>query len=74
MNATAIIRVSMPTVNGTSAYDYEINRSWTEIESDENSGVFVYGFGTGGELTVLSPGSSTDPLVESKIGINNHHS
>lgn len=65
VNATAIIRVSMPTVNGTSAYDYEINRSWTEIESDESSGVFVCGFGTGGELTVLSPGSSTDPLVES---------
>ena len=62
INCTALARVMVPVVNGTSAYDFEVSSSWTEIDADETAGIFVYGFGTGGELTVLSPGSSTEPL------------
>ena len=35
------------------------------VDADVASGVFVYGYGTSGELMVIAPGSSTDPLTES---------
>lgn len=63
VNTTAIMRVTVPVVNGSIAYDYEVSPSWTEIESDSTAGVYVYGFGTETELNEISPGSSTDPLT-----------
>ena len=62
---TALMRVTVPVVNGSSAYEYEVNSSWSLIESDDTAGVYVYGFGTETELNELSPSSSTDPLTES---------
>ena len=35
------------------------------MDADPEAGVYVYGYGTSGELTVIAPGSSTDPLTES---------
>lgn len=64
VNATAIIRVSMPTVNGSPAHEYTLGSGWTEIESDPTAGEYVYGYGTSDELSIVAPGGSTDPLVE----------
>ena len=44
---------------------YELNSSWTLVDADPEAGVYVYGFGSEGELNEISPGSSTDPLTES---------
>ena len=63
VNTTALVKPTVPVVNGSSAYDYEINSSWCLIESDDTAGVYVYGFGSEGELNEISPGSSTDPLT-----------
>ena len=60
---TAIIRLTVPAVNKASAYDYEVNSSWTLIESDPAAGEYIYGYGTKDELSTLAPGESTDPLV-----------
>ena len=35
------------------------------MDADPEAGVYIYGYGTSGELTVIAPGSSTDPLTES---------
>lgn len=64
INATAIIRVTVPLVNGSPAYEYSVNSSWTLIEADEAAGEYVYGYGTSDELSIVAPGGSTDPLVE----------
>ena len=65
VNTTALVKLTVPVVNGSSAYDYEVSSSWTLVDADPEAGVFVYGYGTSGELTVVAPGSSTDPLTES---------
>ena len=65
VNTTALMRVTVPVVNGSSAYDYEVSSSWSLVDADPEAGVFVYGYGTSGELMVIAPGSSTDPLTES---------
>lgn len=52
-------------MNGSSAYDYEVSSSWTEIESDDTAGVYIYGYGSEGELNEIAPGDSTDPLTGS---------
>lgn len=65
VNCTALMRVTVPVVNGVSAYDYEVSSSWTLVDADDTAGVYVYGYGTSGELTVIAPGSSTDPLTGS---------
>lgn len=65
VNTTALMRVTVPVVNGVRAYDYEVNSSWTLVDADDTAGVYVYGYGTSGELTVVTPGSSTDPLTGS---------
>lgn len=65
INTTALMRVTVPVVNGSSAYDYEVSSSWMLVDADPEAGVYVYGYGTSGELTVIAPGSSTDPLTES---------
>lgn len=63
INATAIMRVTLPVVNGSSAYDYEINSSWTLVDADPDFGVYVYGYGSNSDMTVLNPGDSTDALT-----------
>lgn len=65
VNTTALMRVTVPVVNGASAYDYEVSSSWSPVDADPEAGVYVYGFGTETELNELSPGSSTDPLTGS---------
>ena len=59
------MRVTVPVVNGSSAYDYEVSSSWSLVDADPKAGVYVYGFGTETELNEISPGDSTDPLTES---------
>ena len=65
INATALMRVTVPMVGGSPAYDYEVSSSWTLVDADPEAGVYVYGFGTETELNEISPGDSTDPLTES---------
>lgn len=65
INCTGLVKLTVPVVNGVSAYDYEVSSSWTLVDADPEAGVYVYGYGTSGELTVIAPGSSTDPLTES---------
>lgn len=65
VNATAIIRLIIPVVNNSPAYEYTIGSGWTGIESDPDSGVYVYGYGSNGELNEIAPGDSTDPLTGS---------
>lgn len=48
INCTALVKLTVPVVNGSSAYDYEINSFWTLVDADESAGVFVYGYGTSG--------------------------
>lgn len=64
-NTTALMRVTVPMVGGSPAYDYEVSSSWSLVDADPEAGVYVYGFGSEGELNELSPGSSTDPLTGS---------
>lgn len=64
VDATAIISVVVPVVNGSPAYEYSVNSAWTLIEADETAGEYVYGYGTSDELSIVAPGGSTDPLVE----------
>ena len=63
INTTALMRVTVPVVSGSSAYDYEVSSSWSLVDADPTAGVFVYGYGSEGELNELSPGDSTDPLT-----------
>ena len=63
INTTALMRGTVPVVNGSSAYDYEVNSSWTLVDADDTAGIYVYGFGSDSELNGISPGSSTDPLT-----------
>lgn len=65
INCTALVKLTVPVVNGSSAYDYEVSSSWTLVDADPEAGVYVYGFGTETELNEISPGSSTDPLTGS---------
>ena len=65
INTTALMRVMVPVVNSVSAYNYEVSSSWMLVDADPEAGVFVYGYGTSGELTVIAPGSSTDSLTSS---------
>lgn len=65
INTTALVRLTVPVVNGSSAYDYEVSSSWSLVDADPEAGVYVYGFGSEGELNEISPGSSTDPLTGS---------
>lgn len=65
INTTALVKLTVPVVKGASAYDYEVSSSWSLVDEDPEAGVYVYGYGTSGELTVIAPGSSTDPLTES---------
>lgn len=53
----------MPVVNNSPAYDYEVSSGWSLIESDDAAGVYVYGYGSEGELNEIAPGDSTDPLT-----------
>ena len=43
--------------------DYEVSSSWSLVDADSEAGVFVYGFGSEGELNEIAPGDSTDPLT-----------
>ena len=65
INTTALVKLTVPVVNGSSAYDYEVSSSWSLVDADPEAGVYVYGFGTETELNEISPGDSTDPLTES---------
>lgn len=65
INCTVLVKLTVPVVNGASAYDYEINNSWTLLDADDTAGIYVYGFGSDSEQNEISPGSSTDPLTES---------
>ena len=66
INCTAIIRLSIPkNSDGTLAYDYDVNSSWTLVDQttdDSGNAVFVYGYGSEGELMEGATGGSTDPL------------
>ena len=65
VDATAIIVLNLPMVGDAPAYEYEVNGSWTLIESDESIGEYVYGYGSSNELSIVAPGGSTsEPLVE----------
>lgn len=65
INTTALMRVTVPVVNGVSAYDYEVSSSWTLVDGDDTAGVYVYGYGSEGELNEIAPGDSTELLTES---------
>ena len=41
INCTWLPRLTVPLVNGVSAYDYEVSSGWSLIESDESAGVFM---------------------------------
>lgn len=63
VNTTAFMRVTVPVVNGSSAYDYEVSSSWSLVDADPEAGVYVYGYGSDSELSMIAPGDSTDPLT-----------
>lgn len=50
-------------VGGSPAYDYEVSSSWSIVDADPEAGVYVYGYGSEGELYEIAPGDSTDPLT-----------
>ena len=57
------IRVDMPFVDGSPLYTFEVDRDWTQVESD--GGVVVYAYTAGSEgMTALTPGESTTALTE----------
>ena len=57
------IRVDMPFVDGSPLYTFEVDRDWTQVESD--GGVVVYAYTAGSEgMTALTPGESTTALSE----------
>ena len=39
INATALMRVTVPMVGGSPAYDYEVSSSWTLVDEDPEAGV-----------------------------------
>ena len=65
INTTAFIKVAVPTISGSPAYEWETVSSWTQVDSytDGNKSVVIYGYGSASELSVVEPGSSTDALV-----------
>ena len=63
INCTGIVRLTVPMVGGSPAYDYEVSSSWTLVDADPEAGVYVYGYGSEGELNEIAPGDSTDPLT-----------
>ena len=63
INCTGIVRLTVPMVGGSPAYDYEVSSSWTLVDADPEAGVYVYGYGTETELNEISLGDSTDPLT-----------
>ena len=57
------IRVDMPFVDGSPLYTFDVDRDWTQVESD--GGVVVYAYTAGSEgMTTLTPGESTTALTE----------
>ena len=65
INTTAFIKVAVPTISGSPAYEYEVDSSWTEVDEyiDGNKAVVIYGYGSASELSVVEPGASTDALM-----------
>ena len=57
------IRVDMPFVDGSPLYTFEVDRDWTQVESDEGMVVYAYTAGSEG-MTALTPGESTTALTE----------
>ena len=57
------IRVDMPFVDGSPLYTFEVDRDWTQVESDEGMVVYAYTAGSEG-MTALTPGESTTALSE----------
>ena len=51
-----------PEFEGTPLYEYNIDENWVLVESAGGREVYAYG---GEALTVLAPGESTTPLLDS---------
>ena len=57
------IQVDMPLVDGSPLYTFEVDRDWTQVESDGGEVVYAYTAGSEG-MTVLTLGESTTALTE----------
>ena len=57
------IRVDMHFVDGSPLYTFEVDRDWTQVESDEGMVVYAYTAGSEG-MTALTPGEITTALTE----------
>ena len=63
VDAGVFIKVTMPTVDGVAAYEFEAGDGWNLVSS--SGGVQVWSYGSDATLESLSPGSSTDTLTSS---------
>ncbi len=65
INCTGFIKVSVPTVSGAAAYEWDVEAGWTQVDSYVDGGkqVTVYAYGSSSELSVVEPGASTDALM-----------
>lgn len=63
VDAGVFIKVTMPTVDGSPAYEFEAGSGWNLVS--ESAGVQIWSYGTSSELEAVSPGSSTDALTSS---------
>ncbi len=63
VDAGVFIKVTMPEVSGSAAYEFEPDSSWYLVEDDGS--VQIWSYGSDSELEAVSPGSSTDALTGS---------
>jgi len=63
VDAGVFIKVTLPTVDGTAAYEFEPAAGWNLVSSSGGEQVWSYGFDSA--LEAVSPGSSTDALTSS---------
>ena len=63
VDAGVFIKVTMPTIGGADAYEFEPASGWNLVE--ESAGVQIWSYGSDSALEAVSPGSSTDALTSS---------
>lgn len=63
VDAGVFIKVTMPTVDGSPAYEFESGSGWNLVSS--SGGVQIWSYGSDSALEAVSPGSSTDALTGS---------
>lgn len=63
VDAGVFIKVTMPEVSGSAAYEFEAGSGWNLVSS--SGGVQIWSYGSDSALEAVSPGSSTDALTGS---------